>query len=341
MLMPYLLNQSKLWSIIQVILWIVGATIIFFLIASPAIGINLFWNILIPVAPALLVIAPGLWRNICPMSSTAMMPKRLKLSKGKKLTDTQSSILYLIAVISLYLIVPLRHTIFDNNGLATALMLISAGLIAISLSLIYESKSAWCSSLCPVHPVEKLYGGQNNKFSLPNAHCKSCQSCVTACPDSVSEIKPLAKKASNYRKFADLIMIGGFPGFIWGWFHVQNYAVIPDMIVILSTYKLPLFGFLVTMSLFLILRKYIEEKIVISYFAAAAVSCYYWFRIPALFGFGMFPDDGMLIDLASVIPAYYIDITVIFTTGFFFWWIVFSKQVKISWMVRPIKSYNV
>ncbi len=328
-------HSQQYWQIAQLILWIIGVAMLFFLIFYPTIGIHLFWNILIPVAPALLVVASGLWRNICPMASTALASNHLNISKRKKLTKLQSSILYLIAVISLYMIVPLRHVIFNLNGPATALLIIYLALLATTLGSIYKDKSAWCSSLCPIHPVEKLYGGLNNKVLLSNAHCTTCTNCTAPCPDSVSNTKPLSSNANSYRRFADLLMIGGFPGFIWGWFQVPDYATVPSFEVILLSYKLPLIGFITSMGLFLLLKKYVEEKTLIAYFAAAAVSLYYWFRIPALFGFGIFPDDGVLINLSNTIPSYYMDITIILTTVFFFWWIVFSKQKRISWMARP------
>jgi hypothetical protein len=96
-----------------------------------------------------------------------------------------------------------------------------------------------------------------------------------------------------------------------------------------------LLGLLVTSILFLVLKRFIQERILIAIFSAAAVSCYYWFRIPALFGFGVFPGDGMLVDLTGVLPEWAITVMVVVLTLFFFWWIVFSKQRKISWVIRP------
>jgi len=71
-------------------------------------------------------------------------------------------------------------------------------------------------------------------------------------------------------------------------------------------------------------------------FSASAVSCYYWYRLPALFGFGIFPNDGMLIDLSKTIPSWTITALIVSTAIFFFWWILFEKQSKNSWVNRPI-----
>jgi len=323
-----------IWRTVQTLFWLVGILILFNLLFYPTIGIHLFWDILIPIAPALLVVAVGVWRNICPMGSTAMFPRHMGFSKRKKITVAQSGKFNLVAVVALFVIVPLRHAIFNTNGLATALLIITLGLIAVLLGLIYEWKSAWCSGLCPVHPVEKLYG-INNKLSVPNAHCDECYRCVIPCPDSTPGIGPLSSKKTNYHKIAGFLMVGAFPGFIWGWFQVPDYNGITDIEQLIPIYMLPLIGLFSTSILFLILKRYFQEKNLIPIFSTAAVSCYYWFRLPALFGFGIFPEDGMLIDLTGILPEWSITVTVLTTTLFFLWWIIFRKNNKISWAVRP------
>ena len=97
--------------------------------------------------------------------------------------------LALLSVIALYLIVPLRHPVFNVSGHATALLLVVTTTAGVVMGFFYEWKSAWCSSLCPVHPVEKMYG-RNVIASMPNAHCNQCMKCVVPCPDSTPNIDP-------------------------------------------------------------------------------------------------------------------------------------------------------
>jgi hypothetical protein len=130
-------------------------------------------------------------------------------------------------------------------------------------------------------------------------------------------------------------MAGGFPGFVWGWFQVSDYSGITSIGQLITIYQLPVLGLMVTLVLFLILRRFFKENILISIFSASAVSCYYWFRLPALLGFGIYPVDGMLIDLTGILPEWSMQVAVFATTLFFFWWIVFSKQTKTSWAIRP------
>jgi hypothetical protein len=97
-------------------------------------------------------------------------------------------------------------------------------------------------------------------------------------------------------------------------------------------------GAFASLVLFMLLKRLFakngEEKL-IGIFAASAVACYYWFRIPSLVGFGLYENDGMLINLKSSIPEWVVYIAACSSTVFFYWWIVFRQAKKKSWVIRP------
>jgi hypothetical protein len=134
------------------------------------------------------------------------------------------------------------------------------------------------------------------------------------------------------------LIIGGLPGFIWGWFHVPDINGPLSLLQIFQTYELPLLGCLVTLIIYLIWQKVLTEKDqpkLIAFFAASGVSCYYWYRIPSLFGFGKFAEDGILVNLKNVLPEWSITVMIISTTLFFFAWFLLRKPNSKSWVVRP------
>lgn len=326
-----------IWRVMQALVWLTGATILFFLVFYPSVGIDMFWNILIPVAPFLLVVFTGVWRNVCPMATNALLPRHLGVSKRKRLSVSQIAKLNLVAVIALYILIPLRHVFFNTNGINTAILIIAMVLISVITGLFFEWKSAWCSGLCPVHQVEKLYGS-NNFMAIPNAHCDQCRNCVIPCPDSTPAMHPLKTTKSVYQKLSGYLLSGGFPGFVWGWFHVPDHTSNGSAAEVVQIYLLPFAGAAVTLVLFTILRKLFSktnEARLVSIFAASAVACYYWYRIPSLFGFGYYHNDGMLIDLKNYIPHWAVNIAVFSSTAFFFWWLVIRKTAKNSWIIRP------
>ncbi len=330
--------QSMLiWRIVQSIVWVAGITILFCLIFFPSTGILLFWNILIPIAPALLVVATGVWRNVCPLATTNLFPRHYQWSMGRKLTARQLGKLNLVAVLALYVIVPLRHAVFNVNGPATAALIASMAFTGFGLGFIYEWKSIWCSGLCPIHPVEKLYGG-NVFMPFPNAHCGECMNCVIPCPDSTPNMNPSVSRKNVFQRTSAILIIGGLPGFIWGWFHVPDWNGpwgIGDMG---AWYAFPFLGLVTTLAIYGILSNSLKtngRKKLVAVFAASAVSCYYWYRIPYLFGFGQFANDGLLVDLKSSIPAWVIRFITIVLSLFFLYWMVFRKANSNSWLIRP------
>ncbi|MEK6780808.1 MAG: hypothetical protein AABY93_03845 [Bacteroidota bacterium] len=327
-----------IWRTSQAVVWLIGATIFFCLVFFPPTGVLLFWNILIPIAPALIVVAVGLWRNVCPLATTTLLPRHLGLSKGKKMSEVLQGKLGLVAAIALFVIVPLRHAVFNVNGQATAVLLFAAATIGVTMGFFYEWKSAWCSTLCPVHPVEKLYGS-NVLCALPNAHCSQCMMCTIPCPDSTPNIQANSSQKTSYHRISGVLVIGGLPGFIWGWFHVPDHNSILAASAIIDVYKMPLAGLMTTLVLYwlltkLVIRKY--DKILTAIFAASAVSCYYWYRIPMLVGFGKYEGDGLLVNLSNNMPYWGIILTITSTTAFFFWWIVIRKPNGSSWVIRPV-----
>ncbi|MDA9552804.1 hypothetical protein N9R53_07725 [Flavobacteriaceae bacterium] len=67
------------------------------------------------------------------MGTTSLIPRHLNVSQRKPLDTEQLSKLNFIAIVGLFIIVPLRHAIFNTNGLATAILLSSLVFIAISV----------------------------------------------------------------------------------------------------------------------------------------------------------------------------------------------------------------
>jgi hypothetical protein len=221
--------------------------------------------------------------------------------------------------------------------MATAILLASSIVIGVTMGFFYDWKSAWCSTLCPIHPVEKLYGGKTI-FSFPNAHCNQCVNCSIPCPDSTPGFHPAIATKTNYQKISGTLIIGFLPGFIWGWFHVPDNHFGINWQTVANVYTMPVAGGILSLAVYIILSQLIKDKketLLINSFAAAAVSCYYWFRIPELFGFGEYAGDGLLINLKGVLPEWAVIVMSVVTTLFFFVWLTVRRPCKKSWILRP------
>jgi ferredoxin len=329
-------RTNTLWRTVRYAVLAIGLAILVALVIAPELGRHAFWNGLIPLAPALLVVAPGLWRNVCPMATAALLPRHLGISRRGTLSVEWQGRLSLFAVLLLFALVPLRHVVLDSSGPATALVLVLLAAVAVTMGFAFDWKSGWCSGLCPVHPVEKLYGSRPIS-SFANAHCTECIQCTTVCPDSTRSMHPFSRPTRAHR-LAAVLLVGGFPGFIWAWFHVPGNDGFASWSQLGWCYGVPLLGALASLLMFLAARELVPVKhypTLVRSFAAAAVSCYYWFRLPALVGMGVFPGEGALVDLSEELPAELPLLSGIVTTGFFGWWLVLRRAHRREWLVRP------
>ena len=229
------------WTSLRPVFWAVGVVLLLLLLLAPRIGITLVWNVLIPVAPALLVVATGIWRNVCPLATTSLLPERLGLSRGVKLSLAHRTLLNVVGVTSLLLLIPLRHLVFNTSGAATGLLLLVIAMVAVVAGILFERKSGWCAGLCPIHPVEKLYGS-GVAWAPPNAHCGQCVRCTVPCPDSTANTNALALPNSGTSKACEYLMVGLFPGYVWGWFQVPDMTSSFGWQDLQTVYGYPLLG---------------------------------------------------------------------------------------------------
>ncbi len=336
---PPLIKGLAIWRVMQAILAVAGVALIPTLIWMPDLGINLFWNILIPVAPAVFVLIPGVWRNICPMAIVGLLPRHFGFSKKKAMPQALRSTFVVISLFALLMIVPFRHAVLNTSGPATALMLAGAAITAFLLGMRYEWRSGWCSSLCPIHPVEKLYGTVP-AITVPNSHCTMCEKCVAPCPDSTHKMTPMITNTNKTEKNVGFMLVGGFFGYVYGWYQVPDYFGAMTTMNWITAFIWPLGGFIVSLLVFYALMKITLKQnhmLLIRTFAMAAVAVYYWFRLPMLFGFADLPNNSALIDLTDTLPVWFPVASQIVTTAFFAWFMLVRDR-KSSWSVRPTYS---
>jgi hypothetical protein len=326
------------WRTVQYVLLLGGFMLVATLVYQPEVGLDILWNMLIPVAPALVVIAPGLWRNICPMATFALLPRRFGFSRRAIPAPRHAAWLAAVGLVALVAIVPLRHLSLNTGGPATAAMLVVAASAAFLMGVFYEWRSAWCNSLCPIHPAEKLYGLMP-AITVPNARCDDCRHCTAPCPDSALSMSPAVTGPGRVEKAVGHFMVGGFAGFIWGWYRIPDYRTAVGAAEMISAYAWPFGCALVTLALYAFAyRRFCatpaERRLLVKLFATAAVCTYYWYRIPLLAGFGPHPGSGMLWDLHRTLP----DLSLVsrtLTTSFFIWFILLRDDPRARWMERP------
>jgi nitrite reductase (NADH) large subunit len=247
------------------------------LIVRPVLGLWLFWQVLIPLLPLLFFLAPGLWRNLCPLAAMNQTPRLFQLSRALTLPRWLQDYGYVVAITLFLLIVPARKLLFNTNGVATALLILGVLAAAFVMGTLFKGKSGWCSSICPLLPVQRVYG-QTPFLTVPNSHCQPCVGCTKNCYDFNPRVAYLAdlhdadRHVAASRKF----FVGLFPGFILAFYTLPNAPAISPF----RLYgQMGLYA-LVSVALFFAadsLVKTTSNKITVL-FGAAALNLYYWFN---------------------------------------------------------------
>ena len=267
------------WHGLRVISVILAISTGIILFIRPDIGLNIFWGVFIPVLPLVFFTAPGLWRNLCPMAALNQTPRLFRFSRNLVAPPWFKEYAYVIGIAMFIIMVLSRKVLLNKTGWALGLLVLGALLAAFVMGVLFKGKSGWCSSICPLLPVQRLYG-QTPYVTLPNSHCQPCVGCTTNCYDFnppvayVNDLNDKNQRYSGYRKF----FAGVFPGMILAFYTVPT----PPVVGVIEMYLQFLLYMMVSLGSFYLLNSFIKvtsHKITTLY-AAAALNIYYWFNFP-------------------------------------------------------------
>jgi hypothetical protein len=277
---------SRPWPLLQAIAVAAALAVVALLLLVPKTGLFVTWYILIPLVPALLLAAPGLWRNLCPIAVVSQVPALAGLRPKRRFPLSSRWGATIGAGVLFLAIVPLRPAIFNQDALALTIFVLSVIVVAAVGGVVYSGKAGWCSSLCPVLPVERLYG-QLPIVEVPHAHCSSCDGCMSSCYDlkPVDSLRGLTRPSGETKPASWSLLrtplgifAAAFPGFILGYFVLPADSSIPNTyfeVIVYAAASLLLYAFADT---FIIRNRILTLRIT----AATAAGLYYWFTIPAI-----------------------------------------------------------
>ena len=278
--------------------WIVGKWLVlagFFvltagLVARPDLTNPIFWYALVPLLPAAFLVNVELWRNLCPLATLNTLAE--SRSKALPLGRDAVRLATAIGITGLLLAIPARRLLLNGDGIATAAVLGAFGTMAFLSGLRYERKAGFCNSVCPVLPVERLYG-QRPLVPIENARCTPCRACTRGgCIDLGPERSYLPAlgpglDGDGWTRSPFGVFGLAFPGI------VLAYSLTPDVglpgagPVVAAIAIGGLASWALAMVLVRTLRIGASEALVSSAGAAAAI--YYWFASAAAgdaFGLG-------------------------------------------------------
>ncbi|QGW82502.1 2Fe-2S iron-sulfur cluster binding domain-containing protein [Variovorax paradoxus] len=274
---------KPVWRALRVVSILSALALATVLALRPTVGMPLFWGLIVPSLPLVFMLAPGLWRNICPLAAINQLPRRFGITRALTSRRLSHGAAFPIGIGLLISAVVARKLLFNSSGAATAGLMAAAMGAAFIGGLLFKGKSGWCSSICPLLPVQRLYG-QTPFIRIANTHCEPCVGCTKNCYDLNPGAAYLADQYDPdpaYRNFRSFFA-GVFPGLILGYYLVPS----PGEIGSVSTVMQMLLYMAASLTLFNVIEMLASKTRNVSpvLFAATAFSLYYWFTTPVIVG---------------------------------------------------------
>jgi hypothetical protein len=276
-------GQARLWSIGR---WSAIAAVpplLAWLIWRPGEALTALWYVVVPILPASFFLTPILWRGICPLATLNEWGNRI--GRPRALPPRLATGLGIAGLLLFHLMVPARRFLFNEQGVALAVAIAGVGGLALVLGALFAVRSAFCNALCPVLPVELLYG-QRPLLRMTRGRCNTCTTCTPrGCIDlaqsrAVPQVLGASRRTAAWLIHPFGLFWAALPGFIVGYGLLTDGPLATAPTVYLTTVGASLLSVILVAAAVLVLR--IPGDLGLALVAAAAGIAYYWFAGPAI-----------------------------------------------------------
>jgi len=272
-------TSSALWKTAQAVGVVATVALVAGLFLKPDVALFVLWNVLIPLVPVSLMVSPLIWRNVCPLATLNMAFNR---PATRKLTNGLAGKAGIVAIALLVVLVPARRFAFNNDGVSLAIVIVVVGLLALALGVVFDAKAGFCNAICPVLPVERLYG-QAPLLQVPNGRCPSCslctqRGCIDLAPEkSVAQTLGPARQSTAWLRTGFGAFAAAFPGFVVGYYTSGDVALTAAGSVYLYIGGWALGSYLLVTILVQVFR--LQSGLALLLLGGLALSLYYWYAV--------------------------------------------------------------
>lgn len=269
------------WNVARVVALVVTIAVLAGLVFAPDLTLRIAWFGIVPILPASFLVNAGLWRSVCPIATANVLTGapvgRLPL-KGKWIGMSAA-----IGILLLVVLVPMRRLLLNQDGLALAGLLVAIVVAAIILGARFNMKGGFCNAVCPILPVEKLYG-QSPLLYVRNPRCVPCSVCTrSGCYDldPTGALSGVAKRSNGRHWLMSVhgLFVVAFPGLVYGYFQTSDAPFSQWASVYAATLAPALVSAIGFGAILMLLR--VRQRIAVPVLGALAVGVYYWYAGPA------------------------------------------------------------
>jgi nitrite reductase (NADH) large subunit len=276
-------RQVAVWRSARVVALATLAVLLVALVLTPDVALAALWYVAVPLLPATFFLNPVLWRGVCPLATANELGNRL--ARGREPSARAVMQLSITGVLLFHLLVPARRFLFNVEGLALAATIVAVALLAIGLGAVFEVRAGFCNGLCPVLPVELLYG-QSPLLTLQRGRCTACTVCTPRGCLDLSQGKALQQMLGPDRRSGRWLFtpfglfIASMPGFIVGYSVTNDGPIAAAPMVYATTLGWSAASVAVVAAALHLVR--VPSRVVLPLIAAVGGWLYYWFAGPAV-----------------------------------------------------------
>lgn len=217
--------HALLWGVARWSALLAVAPLLVLLVRRPEPTLTALWYVVVPILPATFFLTPALWRGTCPLATLNELGNRA--GSPRPLPEAVARAFGVGGLLLFYLLVPARHFAFNQHGTVLALTVAGVGGLAFVLGALFDTRSAFCNALCPVLPVELLYG-HAPLLDVTRGRCDRCTVCTPrGCLDlaerkAIPQIMGAARRSTAWLRTPLGAFFAAMPGFVLG------YNLVPD-----------------------------------------------------------------------------------------------------------------
>lgn len=301
-------TQASLWRTAQVIGVLATVALLFGLVVRPELSLRVLWDVAVPLLPAVFLFNPMVWRNVCPLATIN------KLTGDRRgtavLTSEWTPRAGAVGIALLFILVPARRFLFNSDGIALAATIAVVAVLAGVAGLFFSGKAGFCNAICPVLPVERLYG-QRPLGTVSNARCAPCNGCAKRGCIDLSPAKSVAQTIGSPRQSVGWLttpfgmFAAAFPGFVYAYNSVDD-GPLSSALSVYGHFLLWCAISFAVVGTFTLLRPKRNEQTVLL-LGGLSIGLYYWYAAPTLV-------EGVALPASVVIP-----LRVVALVGVAFW----------------------
>lgn len=293
---------ERRWAAARGLAMLAVGVLLAWLCFDPARALTTLWYGVIPLLPAVFFLNPVLWRGVCPLATFNTWGNAL--GRPRPLSPRLAGVLGTGGLVLFHIMVPARHFAFNEHGPVLVATILAVAVLALLLGALFEVRSAFCNALCPVLPVEMLYG-QVPLLRLDRGRCTACSVCTPrGCLDlaggrTAAQVLGPSRRGTGWLLTPFGVFAAALPGFIIGYSLVPDGGIDRIGAVYGATIGGSLLSYLAVAAAVVALRS--RAAVALPVIAAISGGLYYAFAGPAISGALAVPAwTGRLVQLAGI-----------------------------------------